>query len=196
MGLPKSAWIGFACAAAITAWSTVRPVGAQGQQGQQAPPRPPTFTQAQAAAGAAAYKQNCAGCHGAALEGEHLAPALSGERFDRTWRGRPAGSLMFQLRRMPPNLGREPGGLGDDVYPGILAYLLQSNGQQASGEALPSDPNALAALTIPRREGTTSDTPLAPVVASASGAARLAALTAVTGTMLQNPPDRDWLQWG
>ena len=103
---------------------------------------------------------------------------------------------MFHLRRMPPNLGRAPGGLGDNVYASILAYLLQANGQQPAAEALPSDPNALAAMTIPRREGTTADPPPAPVVASASGAARLAGLSAVTDGMLRNPTDRDWLQWG
>ena len=196
MRLTKRAWIGGTCLAALSAWGAVfpgQPVGAQAPS--TSPGAGPSFTQAQAAAGAAAYKQNCASCHGAGLEGEHLAPALSGERFDRTWRGRTAGSLMFHLRRMPPNLGREPGGLGDAVYTSILAYLLQANGLQPVGEALPSDPTALAALTIPRREGTPSDTP-APVVASASGTARLAALSAVTGAMLQNPPDRDWLLWG
>jgi alcohol dehydrogenase (cytochrome c) len=155
----------------------------------------PAFTQAQAAAGAAAYRQNCASCHGAELEGQHLAPGLTGERFDRTWRGRPASALMFHLRRMPPNPGATPGGLGDDVYASILAYVLQANGVDPSAGALPSDSNALTSLTIPQREGTAPE-PSAPVVASASGAARLAALSTVSDAMLRNPPERDWLQWG
>jgi alcohol dehydrogenase (cytochrome c) len=187
MTTTKRAWIGGGCAVALCVGAVFlgQPVGAQG----------PAFTQAQAAAGAAAYKQHCASCHGADLEGQHLAPGLAGERFDRSWRGRAAGTLMFHLRRMPPNPGREPGGLGDVVYTSILAYLLQANGLPPAAEALPSDPNALAAVTIPRREGTTADPP-APIVASSGGAARLAALTAVTDGMLRKPPDRDWLQWG
>ena len=110
MKMTKRAWIGGGCAAVLCAWGAiflVQPVGAQGQPGPSTPPRAPAFTQAQADAGAAAYKQNCASCHGAGLEGEHLAPALSGERFDRTWRGRPAGSLMFpEPGAFPPIWGK------------------------------------------------------------------------------------------
>ncbi len=150
------------------------------------------FTQGQASAGEAAYRQHCASCHGSQLEGQHLAPGLTGDRFDRTWRGKPANTLMFHLRRMPPT---KPGTLGDDAYASILAYLLQANGQESAVAALPSDIAALAALTIPRRDGTPSD-PTAPAAVSASGAARLAGLSTVTDNLLRNPPDRDWLQWG
>ena len=153
------------------------------------------FTEAQAASGRAVYRTQCASCHGADLEGQHLAPGLTGERFDRTWRGKPASALMFHLRRMPPN-SSAAGGLGDETYANVLAYLLQANGQEPADGSLPSDIKALASLTIPRREGATSDPPAAPVVVSASGAARLAGLSPITDGMLRNPPDGDWLQWG
>jgi alcohol dehydrogenase (cytochrome c) len=158
----------------------------------------PPFTPSQVSAGEAAYRQYCASCHGGDLQGQHLAPALAGERFDRAWRGKPASALMFHLRRMPPIAGAGamlPGALGDDLYASVLAYLLQINGQAPAGGPLPSDIDALAALTIPPREGVPSE-PAGGVVVSPDAAARLAGLSAVTERMLQTPPDQDWLQWG
>ena len=176
-----------ACAAvlAVGAVCLPQPVRAQG----------PAFTEAQAASGRAVYRQQCASCHGAELEGQHLAPGLTGERFDRTWRGKPASALMFHLRRMPPNTSAA-GGLGDETYANVLAYLLQANGQEPTDGSLPSDINALASLTIPRLDGAASDPVAAPVVRSASGSARIAGLTPITDSMLRNPPEGDWLQWG
>ena len=165
----------------VGAWSVVGILCFAGSVRAQAP----AFTEAQSAAGRSAYRQRCASCHGAELQGEHLAPALTGERFDRTWRGKPAGALMFQLRRMPPNAGAA-GSLGDETYASLLAYLLQANGFEPSTGALPADVTALASVMIPPRAGAASD-PVAPVVASAAGAARLAGLGAVSDGMLRNP---------
>ena len=102
---------------------------------------------------------------------------------------------MFQLRRMPPQAPAKWGGVDDDTYASILAYLLQANGHAPADSALPSDMKALAALTIPRLEGTKSD-PDAPVVGSPGRLALLNRLSAVTDDMLQHPPVGDWLQWG
>src|SRR5262245_63877923 len=94
--------------------------------GQAPAPRAPVFTEAQAAAGSAAYRQHCASCHGAQLEGLHLAPPLTGERFDRAWSGKTADTLIFQLRRMPPQQRPGQATLGDETYAAILAFLLQA----------------------------------------------------------------------
>ena len=103
--------------AAICGWGVVMLSALQPPSLGQAPSeRPPGFTEAQATAGGAAYRQYCASCHGAKLEGEHLAPALTGERFDRTWRGKTADTLMFHVRRMPPKPGAASGGLDDATY--------------------------------------------------------------------------------
>ena len=162
--------------------------------GQTASPRPSTFTEAQASAGSAAYRQHCASCHGAQLEGQHLAPSLAGERFDRTWGGKTADSLMFHVRRMPPKPGGVPGGLDEETYARILAYLLQANGRLPGDRSLPSDMKALAELTIPRLEAARPD-PDAPV-ASPGRLAVLNRLSPVTSDMLHHPPGADWLQWG
>ena len=161
---------------------------------QPAATRPTDFTASQALAGGAAYRQHCASCHGSALEGQHLAPSLTGERFDSAWRGKTADALMFHIRRMPPNPGGTPGGLTDDIYANIFAYVLQANGEVPSGSALPSDTAALAALTIPRAGGKPASDPL--LVATARKSPLLNRLSPVTDRMLREPPAGDWLQWG
>ena len=184
----KRAAICGGCVVALSAWQPA-------SIGQTPIQKPPSFTQAQASAGGAAYRQHCASCHGVQLEGQHLAPSLSGERFDRSWRGKTVDTLMFHLRRMPPRPGATAGGLDDDTYTNILAYLLQSNRVESAGTALPTTADALAALTIPRQEKAELDLD-APVSASPGRSARLATLSTVTSSMLESPPPSDWLQWG
>ena len=66
----RGAAICVGCVVALSAWQPA-------SLGQTPSPRPPGFTEAQASAGAAAYRQHCASCHGAPLEGQHLAPGLT-----------------------------------------------------------------------------------------------------------------------
>ena len=99
----------------------------------------PSFTRDQVGEGRKDYRQHCAECHGARLEGQHLSPPLVGARFDQTWRGKSTGVLAFHLRRMPPEPVDAPGGLGDETYANILAHILRTNGFEAGDEALPTD---------------------------------------------------------
>jgi len=90
-----------------------------------------SFTGAQAGAGAEAYAQRCASCHGAKLEG-YTGPALGG-----------AGSMIaaeaigqvytFMSSQMPAD---KPGSLSSATYVAILAYLLRSNGHPAGTSPL------------------------------------------------------------
>ncbi|MCH8858280.1 MAG: PQQ-binding-like beta-propeller repeat protein, partial [Proteobacteria bacterium] len=153
-----------------------------------------SFSQAQAAAGRTAYRESCAVCHGAKLEGLQLSPSLVGARFDQTWRGKSAGILSFHLRRMPPESVAEAGSLSDDAYTNILAYILISNGLEAGDDALPSDMKSLGKLKIPQLEGAKYD-PDAPVVA-AGESELLNSLSAVTDEMLRRPAPSDWLLSG
>ncbi|HVS14826.1 MAG TPA: PQQ-binding-like beta-propeller repeat protein [Thermoanaerobaculia bacterium] len=154
----------------------------------------PSFTADQVEKGRALYQQHCASCHGPRLQGEHVTPPLVGERFDRSWRGRSAGALVFHLRRMPPEPLHSPGGLGDETYANILAHILQANGFEAGDQALPSDLETLQRLTIPALDGVAWE-PDAPVV-DAVASKLLNGLTPVTTEMLRNPSLDDWLQNG
>ncbi len=162
---------------------------------QSASGQPTTITQAQVLAGRTAYRQSCAVCHGQRLEGLQIAPSLAGDRFDRTWRGKPASILAFHLRRMPQAPAGAPGSLSEETYTNLLAYILQSNGLEPGETALPSAVDALAKLTIPKKEGVESD-PDAPVAGAAEGSEALKNLAPVTDEMLKNPSDGNWLQWG
>jgi alcohol dehydrogenase (cytochrome c) len=100
-----------------------------GQQGVAGP-----FTAQQADAGRAAYQQNCSGCHAADLSGIGNALPLAGLPFTSSWGSRTAGDLVgFMEGAMPPT---NPGGLGEQNYLNIAAFVLQSNGARAGNQAL------------------------------------------------------------
>ena len=61
------------------------------------------YTDAQATRGADTYNKECASCHGAGLEGDGFAPALSGTEFLSNWNGTTLGDLFDRIRiSMPP----------------------------------------------------------------------------------------------
>ena len=150
-----------------------------------------SYAGSQAQAGSQAYATHCAGCHGAELEGIHLAPALVGSRFDQSWRDKSLDVLSFHVRRMPV---AAPGSLSDATYTNILAFILQSNGL-VSGEALSVNASTRAELTIPGLEGVEYD-PNAPVAPTPEQLALLKSLVPVTDRTLDDPLNGDWLRWG
>jgi alcohol dehydrogenase (cytochrome c) len=156
------------------------------------------FTKDQAGKGRAAYRKACAVCHGAKLEGIQLAPGLTGERFDQTWRGKAAGLLGDNIRRMPPeNLegDTEMPKLTDDEYTAIIAYILMSNGIEPDDQELAGDNASLSKYKVALLPGQKLDL-LKPTQPTEAQAAKLANLSPVTDEMLQNPSPNDWLQWG
>ncbi len=153
------------------------------------------FTAEQAVQGEQIYVQQCATCHGHNLEGFELAPSLSGNFFSRRWGDKPIAALAANLQRMPPT---QAGGLGPQATSQLLAYMLQQNGVEAGGTALPEQLADLG-LTVPAQElvdrpftprvpGYDSNGPLFPT-------SRLDNLSPVTNAMLLNPPVDDWLVW-
>src|SRR5687768_14942968 len=102
------------------------------------------YTVQQAVAGRGAYQANCAPCHGANLSGTPDAPPLAGRAFVDAWSARTVQNLIESVQTMPP---AAPGGLGQDAYVNIAAYILQSNGVAAGLRALTrAATDALAAI--------------------------------------------------
>jgi alcohol dehydrogenase (cytochrome c) len=100
----------------------VRSLGSSAQVGP--------FTEAQAARGKVVYKQSCAACHGAALEGGR-APSLAGRSFESRW-SIPAltiDDLFYIVRRtMPPKAANS---VSLEDHAAVAAYVLETNGYVA-----------------------------------------------------------------
>src|SRR5712692_9791823 len=101
-----------------------------GQQG----PAPGRYTAAQAAAGRTAYQAQCSSCHLPELKGSGDAAPLAGSEFIDAWgRRSPRELLSFMQLTMPP---ARPGGLSQEDYINIAAFILQSNGAPAGNQPL------------------------------------------------------------
>lgn len=83
------------------------------------------YTDEQATRGEATYNKECSSCHGAGLEGDGFAPALSGTEFLSNWNGTTLGDLFDRIRiSMPPG---SPGSVPPQSKADIVAHLLKSN---------------------------------------------------------------------
>ena len=108
------------------------------------------FTADQASRGRLVYVDQCASCHGRALD-DGTAPPLAGEQFVRSW-GRPGRTLddLFYITQTTMPEG-EGGTLEDEQYLEVLAYMLQRNGYTAGEQELTSDAALLSTVTIQSR---------------------------------------------
>src|SRR3954454_5227664 len=103
------------------------------------------FTDAQAARGAAIYKEKCASCHGPALGGR-LAAALAGQAFAANWGG-PLSAIVDKIQAtMPANA---MGTLTRPQAADVLAFMLQTSKFPAGRAELSSEEAALKAITLP-----------------------------------------------
>ena len=109
------------------------------------------YTEQQAKRGAALYKQECAACHGDALEGnaqteraqklERMLPPLSGDVFKGNWNGRPLSDLFDKMKKTMPR--DDPGKISLSQNADILAYMLKFNDFPSGKAELPADPSLL-----------------------------------------------------
>ena len=110
---------------------------------------PPSFTAAQADRGEASYMHSCRTCHGDNLDdGDFGGAPLKGSWFRDHWgQGDVAALSAFTKSQMPPD---RPGGLNDETYADIVAFLLSRNGYKPGDKELPTDETLQRNMTLRR----------------------------------------------
>jgi mono/diheme cytochrome c family protein len=109
------------------------------------------YTGEQATRGQAVYKERCAPCHGAALEGAQ-APPLAGDELNRVWWGGSLSDLVNKIQStMPAN---DPGKLTRQQSADIVAYMLQVGKFPAGQAELGVDEAGLKQITFPAQAAT------------------------------------------
>jgi cytochrome c1 len=102
------------------------------------------YTREQADRGAQVYATSCGQCH---TMGQH-----SGSRFAAAWHNRKLYDLWYIVRTTMPV--DEPGGLSDQEYLDVIAYMLRLNGIPAGTSPLDDNPATLKGLQIEVRPTT------------------------------------------
>ena len=95
------------------------------------------YSEEQARRGGRVYRQTCASCHGDDLDGGDMGPGLASSSFVQGWDGAPLSELMLFTRETMPQ--DNPGGLSEEQYIDVLAYILQANKFPAGDSDLGSD---------------------------------------------------------
>jgi alcohol dehydrogenase (cytochrome c) len=166
------------------------------------------FTADQARSGAALYAANCAGCHGARLQGAGEAPPLAGSSFMAAWGNRSTEEFYNLIKTsMPYGNGNS---LDAATYRSIVAYVLTANGASAGNNALAGNetvhisaiadgkmPAALAQAPAPAAAGARERpaTSYPPGRFGLTVAGELKSYNPVTDAMLAKPADGDWLMY-
>jgi quinoprotein glucose dehydrogenase len=104
------------------------------------------YTEAQAARGQALYAEQCAGCHGATLQGVS-GPPLQGQAFVSRWQSEPLSVLIAKIRNTMPL--DAPGQLTPQQSADLVAHVLKSGGFRAGAAELPPTDTAAARITWP-----------------------------------------------
>lgn len=96
------------------------------------------YAEPQARRGEASFRTNCVSCHASS--------DFSGEKFKVAWVTRSAFDVFDVIRSQMPE--DNPGALPRQDYVDIVAYLLSLNRYPAGADELPSEDDALKAVTI------------------------------------------------
>jgi len=148
-----------AVGAAACAWVVVGWFSIAGDARQTRSVAAGVYSAAQAARAQALYKEQCAACHGEAMEGT-IGPPMAGDVFLTAWSGRPVAELVDTIHKtMPFNL---PGSLSRQQSIDLATYILQV-GKFPAGQAELTDAQ-LAQVAFPTRAAAA-----APAAAAAAG---------------------------
>jgi len=155
-----------------------------------------SFTEEQVAAGLAAYQTNCSqGCHQNDLQGGGPIAALSGPAFTSVWNNRTVADLIESMQSaMPPT---NVGGLPQQTYIDLAAFILSANGGEVADLALQLDSAALVSQFTTAGSPTNFRAPLAGADQEGPTGVTIAGTVPgyrdVTEAMLRNPDPADWL---
>src|SRR6185503_16747936 len=104
------------------------------------------YTAAQAQRGEAIYKDQCAPCHGATLQGQ-VGPPLTGPDFTADFGKQPLTQLFVKIKNtMPLNA---PGSLTPQQAGDVVAFILQTAKFPAGRTDLVADDSTLQQITWP-----------------------------------------------
>ena len=96
------------------------------------------FTIGQARRGSGLFRDNCVSCHASS--------EFTGSSFQRRWRNRAVGDIYeFILYSMPDD---NPGGLPEQTYADIIAYMLDLNDFPAGDTELPTSMDTLMMMMM------------------------------------------------
>ncbi len=96
------------------------------------------YTAGQASRGSGLFRDNCVSCHSSS--------EFSGASFERRWRNRAVGDIYeFVLYSMPDD---NPGGLPEQTYADIVAYILELNDFPAGNTELPVSMESLMEMIM------------------------------------------------
>jgi len=125
-----------ACAVAISLLAA--PLGAQSTDSTGVTP---AYSAGQATVGGSVYGTFCLSCHD---DGYHTAA-----KFQTKWTGHTVYELFTTLRATMPD--DNPGGLSNDDYVRVIAYILSQNGVPAGADSLAADSASMSRmrLTLP-----------------------------------------------
>ena len=113
------------------------PAAAQ-TNGDSAKPVNGTFSEDQATRGENVYKALCASCHTPSDQ--------SGDQFKLNWFGKTLLDYFANLKKTMPD--DNPGGLSDDEYVRVVAYIMKLNGFRAGADSLVADTTMMKRIKI------------------------------------------------
>jgi S-disulfanyl-L-cysteine oxidoreductase SoxD len=121
------------------------PLAAQTADTTMKPASAGVYTEGQAARGDTVFQKFCLSCHTPTFH--------SDQQFKMNWLGRPVFELFKILKTTMPE--DNIGGLSDDEYTRVIAYILKLNGFPAGADSLTSDSLALKRIRIGSADGAT-----------------------------------------